>query len=208
MKNQVYKILITAFLGLPSLSVTSQMPVELSEFNVHSDMSVNVLYWETASEINNNYFLLEKSQDAICYESIERIEGNGNSNEIKTYYASDENPFSTTYYRLKQVDFDGNFRYYGPITITNNNLVEFSMYNLYPNPAAEVFFIDMFVKNQSTINLFIYDPSGNVAYSSQTNGSGKQILEIDAVSWSSGIYVLTVTNRENDILSTQRIVIK
>ncbi|NSW45533.1 MAG: hypothetical protein HPY79_06955 [Bacteroidales bacterium] len=88
------------------------LPIELLDFNVKLIGQFTTLYWETASEINNDYFTIMKSTDAIIYKPIGTIKGAGNSNTIQRYTFNDNEPITqTTYYRLKQIDFDGKVTY-------------------------------------------------------------------------------------------------
>lgn len=88
------------------------LPIELINFTLHQeDHSVKVL-WETASEINNDYFTVERSSDGINFNSICIVKGAGNSTRNIDYSIYDFLPLSGTfYYRLKQTDFDGKFSY-------------------------------------------------------------------------------------------------
>ena len=84
------------------------LPVELTAFEVYPTATTNEVYWQTATEENNDYFILERSQDGFNFEAIGEIEGAGNSLRMLDYYFTDEAPLEgTSYYRLKQVDFDG-----------------------------------------------------------------------------------------------------
>ena len=87
------------------------LPIELISFNGECNKQINQISWSTASEINNDYFSLEKSIDAKNFELVEQVDGAGNSNSLITYSSIDKSPYKTTYYRLKQTDFDGHFEY-------------------------------------------------------------------------------------------------
>jgi hypothetical protein len=90
-------------------STDKPLPVELISFTATCNGSKNTLTWKTASETNNKGFEVEKSSDAQEWEPIGFVEGHGNSNTLLTYSFDDLNPyFPTTYYRLIQIDNDGN----------------------------------------------------------------------------------------------------
>lgn len=81
------------------------------------------LKWSTATETNNDYFLIERSKDGIEFESIINVDGAGFSTKKLTYSTSDNNPLSgLSFYRLKQVDFDGQF--------SNSEIVSVELRNL------------------------------------------------------------------------------
>jgi len=105
-----------------TIDCISVLPIELIDFDGYADSRVNNLYWITATEINNDYFLLEKSEDGIYWTTLAKVDGAGNSsNEIRYEYL-DEHPFvMTSYYRLSQVDFDGVGETFDVIAITNES---------------------------------------------------------------------------------------
>lgn len=96
------------------------LPIELMTFEGKNYGKNNKLFWATASETNNEYFTIERSIDGKYYYSIGQISGAGNSNQTMSYlyedctYGNDVN-----YYRLKQTDFDGQFKYSKIISIDN-----------------------------------------------------------------------------------------
>ncbi len=101
------------------------LPVELVNFSAFCDKNKITFDWATAAEINNDYFTLENSSDLLTFIPIKTIEGAGNSNEIKYYSVNDfNNNDDVTYYRLKQTDFDGNFKYSEILSVTckDNNV--------------------------------------------------------------------------------------
>ncbi len=123
-------------------SITA-LPVELVDFSATPKLNEVVLEWKTATENNNAYFTIERSSDMKTWEEINQIDGAGNSSSTINYFITDNNPLNgTSYYRLKQVDFDGRYSY-SEIKSVKNNI----QYSLYPNP----------VKNKLTI-------SGNLDY--------------------------------------------
>lgn len=113
--NAIWAVFVTY--GYPTV-----LPVELTTFTGVSDGNVNHLNWTTASETNCDNFEIEHSADGIHFENIGSEQGSGNSTTTITYSFDDENPFTgTTYYRLKQTDFDGSYEYSTIISISNMN---------------------------------------------------------------------------------------
>ncbi|TAE80628.1 MAG: hypothetical protein EAY81_10345, partial [Bacteroidetes bacterium] len=94
------------------LTSSGMLPVKLIAFNaVLAHKKVNCT-WETASEINNDYFTIERSVDGEDFEDVGTIKGRGNSSTNSHYHFTDNNPFEgISYYRLKQTDFDGKYTY-------------------------------------------------------------------------------------------------
>lgn len=88
------------------------LPMELLSFTATLNKDVVDLDWTTASETNSDYFTLERSSDALNFNFLMNVTGAGNSIETLNYHQVDPHPLhGTSYYRLKQTDFDGRFRY-------------------------------------------------------------------------------------------------
>ncbi|MBK5283910.1 MAG: hypothetical protein JJE25_00775 [Bacteroidia bacterium] len=103
---------ITGTNPCPSLPcvVIPALPVELISFKAQPLLNSVRLIWSTASEINNNYFLIERSADLESVKEISFVSGAGNCSVQMNYSEADENPLEgISYYRLKQVDFDGQY---------------------------------------------------------------------------------------------------
>jgi hypothetical protein len=111
------------------------LPIELLSFNASvKNKSQIKLTWQTASETNNDFFTIERSKDALNWESIIEIDGAGNSSLKLNYTAVDENPYvGLSYYRLKQTDFDGQYEY-SMVEVVNYSSLEKSQIKIYPNP--------------------------------------------------------------------------
>lgn len=140
---------------------TTPLPVELIAFDAACDGDKAILEWVTKSEVNNDYFTVERSYDGETFVEVGIINGAGNSNKTNVYNFVDENnAVQKTYYRLKQTDFNGNYTYYEWKEI---NCVSVS-FNVYPNPA----------KNKISLNLTEVYNKINV---SVFNGMGQKVME-------------------------------
>jgi hypothetical protein len=123
-----------------SLGNEVPLPIELLSFTVNCYNQNTVIAWSTASENNNDYFTIEHSADAANWMIIKTVDGAGNSSTVKNYSFTDSITNNmVSYFRLKQTDFDGKFKYSKVITIRNckensapNSLV------VYPNPAGGI----------------------------------------------------------------------
>ena len=106
------------------------LPITLLSFTGKSlTNTTNLLEWITSTEINNDYFTLERSSDAQNFSAIGIVNGAGNSNISLNYNFIDDSPLKgINYYRLKQTDFDGVFSYSNSIALTNNN-TDYSIWN-------------------------------------------------------------------------------
>jgi hypothetical protein len=94
------------------------LPVELLYFEGYGYLTFNNLKWSTASEHNSDYFSIERSENGETWESVGSKKSAGNSTQTINYFYNDSYiNKGIIYYRLKQVDFDGNYKMYGPISI-------------------------------------------------------------------------------------------
>ena len=112
-------------------SVPVHLPIELLYFKGSEYNSDNILHWSTASENNNDYFTIEKTKDGIDWEVVNREHGAGNSSNQLYYSSVDENIESIiNYYRLKQTDYDGKFKYSEIISIDNRDNKDKQIYRI------------------------------------------------------------------------------
>lgn len=108
------------------------LPVELLSFGVKSSGHNVEINWSTASETNNDYFTIERSKDGAVFEEVVRTKGAGNSYKILKYAAIDNNPYEgTSFYRLKQTDYDGRLTYSHTLALHYNTPFK---RHIYPNP--------------------------------------------------------------------------
>ena len=111
----------------------SPFPVELVNFRAEVVDDFVSLIWSTATEINNDYFTVERGKDGTNWTEIGRVQGNGNSSERIEYSFSDRMPLSNaSYYRLIQTDFDGTTEELGIRNVFfgwSENLIK-----VFPNP--------------------------------------------------------------------------
>lgn len=117
-------------------STCSTLPVTLLSFAATLQNSQTVLLqWSTAMEQNNYYFVVQSSIDGIDFNDVEVVYGNGNSSSVINYETYDKHAHrEISYYRLKQVDFDGKFSYSSVVPV--NNTIEGISFNLYPTPCT------------------------------------------------------------------------
>lgn len=159
------------------------MPVDLVSFEGRNTSEGNRLTWKTASEIQNKGFEIERSEDAVVFEKIGFVEGNADSKVANTYSFHDPQPAAVTYYRLKQLDFDGAFEYSKIIAVRDAK----SMVKVYPNPSRG--------------RLHIVSKNRNQPYFIR-NSQGISVLEssvlptkpLDTSSLQNGLYLLSVGN--------------
>jgi len=180
-----------------TLDAPSALPVELLSFTgkvVHTGIE---LQWKTATEINNDYFNVEKLVNNEKYVSIGKIKGKGTTAVLSQYQYVDEYPSQgRSYYRLKQTDFDGKFTYSNVISIDyeGSDMIKIS---IYPNPAKgdEITLDIRGLKDVNTVPVSIIDPLGrqfiaeNLVVDMLT-GSVKRTISTKEMS--DGMYILKV----------------
>jgi hypothetical protein len=133
-------------------AVSSPLPVELVSFTAALASGEVKLNWETAMETNNDYFVVQRSKDAVVWDSLEKVTGTGNSNAASFYTAYDPAPYpGISYYRLIQTDFDGNQTFSSVCAV--NIQRSSSQITLFPNPATNAILITFPVTGQYTISL-------------------------------------------------------
>lgn len=144
------------------------LPVSLTKFEGQTINKTQArLTWQTATEINNKQFEVEKSIDGVNFEKIITIDGNGNSSVIRNYQTIDNNFVASAYYRLRQIDFNGTENMSQVIFIKNNN----DKILIYPNPTSGEIFIQSNENKQSNLNWKLIDAQGKVIL------NGNDILE-------------------------------
>jgi Secretion system C-terminal sorting domain len=139
------------------------LPITLTSFagKCKTDNTI-LLEWATASEINNDYFTLERSNNAIDYVEIAKINGAGNSNTTLIYHSIDFNPLGgTNYYRLKQTDFNGEFEYFNIVAV-ENCAIKTDEISIYPNPVTNNLQLTISSVNDANASIKIYDLLGNI----------------------------------------------
>lgn len=141
------------------------LPIDLLWLISECEGSNITLKWATASEINNDYFTLERSDDAKNWQIIANVNGAGNSSQILYYFYRDAKAFnSIVHYRLKQTDFDGKFEYSNIISASCNEEL-LKEIKIYPNPVTNELTIET-TGNNEAVNFEIINSSGAVVYKS------------------------------------------
>jgi Secretion system C-terminal sorting domain len=170
------------------------LPIELLSFTAVYDnySSVNI-EWQTASETNNDFFTIERSADAIYFEVVEKMIGAGNSTQLLTYKTIDASPLQgTSYYRLKQTDFNGASSYSNIAPITINDQQTNSIEKIYPNPANDQLNILFQQEIDESFHLKLMNSIGEIIFV-KTNAVDKTI-SIDVSTLAKGVYVLLMSS--------------
>jgi len=181
------------------------LPIELITFEAKAVHQNVVLYWVTATEINNDYFTIERSQDAINWKEVLKVKGAGNAHQTLNYSAIDGAPFSgTSYYRLKQTDFDGQFTY-SQIRSVNFKGVKGEI-KIYPNPAKGSFEF-ILTESANELRMDIRDAQGKIVLSQTYFNIEEGVsIAVDIAHLAQGVYTVSFLS-EKDIVN-QKLVLK
>ncbi len=182
-----------------------ELPVELIYFEVEGVDCVGHLSWATATEKNNSHFIVEKSNDGKHFDKIGRVEGHGNSAEKIEYEFVDRSLNSeTSYYRLKQVDFDGSYVYTEIILLEAERecTQSFSDINIFPNPNNGQFDVSLNLNTngEDVVQFIITDVLGKTISSiERVLQEGTNTVHFDLESYAPGTYFVTIQGADGNI---------
>ena len=183
------------FFTFGSIGGNNPLPVKLLYFNATALSGKIHLSWATASEINNDHFEIQRSKDGLSFAAIGTIRGAGNSTEVLDYSYDDFGPqIGTTYYRLKQVDDNGNFEY-SPIDQVNFNSINSVSTTIGPNPFTNSFRVTFSQEQDGPVDMLIANLAGQVVYREAISANkGENNFQFnDNIGLPSGIYFLQLT---------------
>lgn len=154
------------------LSITyTGLPVELLSFepSLTSNQEVTIT-WQTATETNNDFFTVERSQNGATFNAFATVQGAGNSSSTLSYNAVDKDPLNgISYYRLKQTDYDGKYEYFDIVSVEYNiNKDGSCVLKVFPNPCkgtCTINLADCMHGESEEMTIEIVDAIGNKVYS-------------------------------------------
>jgi hypothetical protein len=185
------------------------IPVELTSFTGLPDENKIILNWSTASEMNNMGFeiqrLQDKNEELPEWHVIGFISGSGTSAEVQNYSFSDENLVPGFYsYRLKQIDYNGNFIYSNEIEVELiNTLTDYQLFQNYPNPFNPETNIRFTLPRESKVKLAVFNILGEQVTEliNSVMQQGKHEVSFNAINLASGVYLyrLDIENGFSDM---------
>jgi len=171
----------------------TQLPVTLGSFTGQRKAADNILSWNTFSEIDNKGFSVERSYDGLKFEPIAFVNGAGTTSVLHEYSYTDRNILSgITYYRLMQVDFDGDYAYSRTIALSGNAKSDAGV-RLFPVPVRSTLNLLFTDVPEEEVTVTIYDAAGALKYRAKLAVSGAGIsIPMEDKNMSQGAYVLSV----------------
>ncbi|NNF33598.1 MAG: T9SS type A sorting domain-containing protein [Saprospiraceae bacterium] len=171
-------------------STCSIVPIEWLEFKALRKENYVEVMWSTSMELNNEGFEVERSVNRRNWDKIGFIQGLGSSDKLQQYSFIDHRPYmGVSYYRLKQMDINGNYEYSDIIKISSQSVHEF---NVYPNPATDF----LHVGKHDDQKVKILDWKGKVVFKQISATQKLFIGDLEP-----GIYILQVVTDNNPIVS-------
>jgi len=183
-------------LELDATSLCLTLPIQLIYFQAYPTEENTVkLEWKTASEVNNDFFTIERSSDGVEWKEIKRIDGAGNA-EMMTYTVLDEKPLAgLSYYRLKQTDFNGEFEY---VDVKSVNFENTQLIHVYPNPTRNQFIIEG--ENEELQSLMISNILGeNIVSGIKKEFINDRMMRVNISHLPNGVYLLKTKSTINKV---------
>jgi hypothetical protein len=183
--------------GAASMSFPSVFPIHLLNFSYTLlDKTVN-LQWQTTTETNSNYFLIQRSADGTNFSTIGKMPAANNSSTLKQYTFTDNDPLSTNYYRLKEVDLNGNATYSNTLLV---KLPQATALQILQNPVQNSLQVQVNSGQPKTSTLCIFDFSGR-RLKTLTVTNGLQTIDISTLP--AGVYIMQLITNNGDLYNEQ-----
>ena len=185
---------VTGFSPWVLVDNNSPLPVDFISVKANYFESDVYVEWATASEINNDYFVVERSVDGFVFEEIGRVDGAGNSSEIQYYTYVDEAPlFGISFYRIRQVDFDEMQDVSSVVSVNIEDEAALQVH-VYPNPvpADRGFTVHVANEKLTEYKVTLYSILQRTEINEEFIIQGNKELFIPTKRYSPGVYILKV----------------
>lgn len=168
------------------------LPLELMTFKGVNEKDKNKLMWQTANEVGFSHFVLERSVTGIKFEEIGKIDSKNNVHSIQSYAFTDENPFTTNYYRLKMVDKDGTISHSKIVAIANT---QSNTIKVFPSIVKDV----VNIRSENTLNnatIKITDLMGRTLIDLTMDIQKNEQKEVNTASLAKGMYLMRIETNQ------------
>jgi hypothetical protein len=181
---------LTTFSDITGIGDGSPLPVSLTYFEAELENEKVNLSWQTLSELNNDYFEVERTTDGNNFIVVAKVDGAGNYNGVLNYVATDNSPAKgKSYYRLKQVDIDGKTQYSGLREVHFSNKLEDNLNTIFQNNQLTVYGN---TNNPGLLNISIFNSAGIIIENRTIQFNGNLLETFDLSKYSRGIYILKI----------------
>lgn len=177
------------------------LPIELLEFWGQATENYNEIHWQTVTEKDNDYFIVSYSPNGLDFKELIRVDGAGTTSSPQSYSFRHGNAlFGVSYYKLKQVDYNGDSEEF-PVIAINNNIINspYLFSDVYPNPSSDIFYFNYTGKMFNIpLNVKITDILGNVLiHGLIDNFNNTQAIPFKLIGVDKGNYLIEISQGEH-----------
>jgi hypothetical protein len=187
-------------------SLAAPLPIELVNFSSQCNGNSVLVSWSTATETNNSYFTLQRSDDGINFRDIAVVQGAGNSSQLLNYSFTDSEPVNgTAYYRLKQTDFNGQS---STTSLIAQEACGSAGEVIHAFGANGQIIVDVFTPMDNDYVISVFDPQGKLVHSESmpaAAGSNRRTVNYSAAT---GVYLVRVTGTGEESDFAERIYVQ
>jgi hypothetical protein len=199
---------IVPIADLCTTTSAAPLPVVLARFTAEPAAAGIKLAWETAQELNSDYFEVERSANGQVFEPVERRKAAGTINQRQAYTLTDRAPLpGTSYYRLRQVDLDGTAHFSSVVAVKwSGSAAQQATAAVFPNPTSGRFTVRLQQPTEQPVKLELLDMQGRVLRQETISGQAAKEHTVQPGHLPAGLYLLRLTTTTGRI--TQRLAIE
>ena len=188
-------------------TITVPLPAEFTSFRARESDQSNTLQWETASELNTGWFVIERSATGTGnWQALGQVTATGYSNDVQKYSFEDLQPRPTSYYRLRVLDYNGDTEFSNITVVERKNEQVFQLLSLSPVPASEELVVTYYTPKTSQITWSLMDMAGRVLRGNSITSDGENFIEIPVDKLGGGMYLFSIETETERMI--KRIVVK
>jgi hypothetical protein len=177
------------------------LPVEFNQLTATCLNSEAHLNWSTFTELNNDYYTIERSSDGFDFKEIAQVTGNGTTSQTTTYQWIDERPLpGLSYYRLSQTDYDGSHTVLETLSYEHECGGKDTDMRVFPNPTVDESIIQLLLPEDADLEIQLFDVGGRLIRAllpAQSVEAGMMEIPISTQKLASGVYIIkAIINKE------------
>jgi hypothetical protein len=188
-------------------NVSNPLSIQLLSFTAQCQAQDVVIEWSTASEENNDYFTILRSDDAEHYEEVAQISGAGNSNEVLNYSYEDWNAANGNYYyMLKQTDYNGQNETFKPVYVKCDNKEDVSLQVFYDG--ADVYATLKYAESGDKYQMVVIDHTGRIVYEETQFVNANHYYRIPVGNLAGGLYSIIYYNETGNTRMSEKFMVR